>query len=641
MNPVAEALTGWTSADSLNQPMDRVCPLLDEGTGQPVTSPVTRVLREGTVVGLGNHTVLVNRNGKHIPIEDSAAPIRSKTGQMLGVIMIFHDVTEERAHENALRESEARFRVMSDTAPVMIWTSGTDTLCDYVNQSWLDFTGRTFADEVSRGWAQGVHPDDLTPILTTYRTAFTARQPFTVEYRLRRHDGSYRWIVDHGVPRTAPDGTFAGYIGSCLDVTEQRQTLAYTEQLQTLTSALNSAVTPVQVAEVIMQATVNSLGSHLSAVATLDDDQQITYLHVYGMADDVLAARGPRSLDDSAPMTAAIRSHEALWIETRADFLARFPQLEVMPGGVRAICANASLPLKVEGRTIGGLTISFPTARVFGSAERTFITALAEQCALALDRARLFLAEQKARQDAEAADRLKLEFLALISHELRTPLASIKGFATTMMADDVQFDSETQRSFVGIIDEEADRLTELIEQLLDLSRLQAGNLRIKPQPTPFDSILDTAMAQFETLTIGHQLIIHLPPDLPLLMADAPRIAQVLVNLVGNATKFAPPHSQIMLTASAQGGMARIEVSDHGLGIPVEARRYVFDPFRQVEDNAATQKGAGLGLAICRGLVSQHGGEIWIEDRPGGGTTFAFTIPIATSLSPGGEANSVA
>jgi PAS domain S-box-containing protein len=149
-------------------------------------------------------------------------PDKDEQGNVRGWIASIVDITERKRAREALRESEARFRVMADTAPVLVWMSDVTKLCSWFNKPWLDFTGRTIEQELGNGWAELVHPDDFERCLETYTSSFEARQPFKMEYRLRRHDGEYRWLLDHGVPRYAEGGEFLGYIGSCIDVTERR-----------------------------------------------------------------------------------------------------------------------------------------------------------------------------------------------------------------------------------------------------------------------------------------------------------------------------------------------------------------------------------------------------------------------------------
>ena len=224
LNPSAERLTGWRLRDARGVPLLKVMELVDEKTGNRAPLPIDRTARRGPVAI--SSILLVDRKGKRYPIEDSAAPIASMSGEPVGHVVVFRDVTHSRRAQSALQESEARFRATADSAPVLIRMSDSTRACDYFNRQWLEFTGRTMEQELGDGWAQGVHPDDLPRCLSIYNTAFDARQPFKMEYRLRRFDGEYRWIIDHGVPRFAADGVFLGYIGACMDITEQKKARA-------------------------------------------------------------------------------------------------------------------------------------------------------------------------------------------------------------------------------------------------------------------------------------------------------------------------------------------------------------------------------------------------------------------------------
>lgn len=161
------------------------------------------------------------KDGTQFPVEIGLNPIETEEGTL--VLSSIVDITGRKRTEEALKESEERFRNMADTAPVMIWVSGPDKRCTFFNKTWLDFTGRTMEQELAHGWAEGVHPDDFDRCFAAYSTAFDAQRRFRVEYRLRRADGEFRWILDDGVPRFTPGGVLAGYIGSCIDITEERR----------------------------------------------------------------------------------------------------------------------------------------------------------------------------------------------------------------------------------------------------------------------------------------------------------------------------------------------------------------------------------------------------------------------------------
>ncbi|MEP6896232.1 MAG: ATP-binding protein, partial [Chloroflexota bacterium] len=294
------------------------------------------------------------------------------------------------------------------------------------------------------------------------------------------------------------------------------------------------------------------------------------------------------------------------------------------------VVGSILFPLIAGGEWYGMLSLHFDQPITLNDTEVRHLQGMVDEAAMGVYNFRLLEAEAGARREAEEANNTKLKFLAMISHELRTPLTSIKGFSSTLLADDVEWSPESQRDFIETISFEADKLTDLIEQLLNLSRLEAGAIQIVCRPVKWEEILSTSEAQLNMLTIHHDLVLEeAPADLPALNVDMMRISQVLTNLVNNSVKYSPENTTI--TTSIQKlspKFVKVCVIDEGIGIPRAARSRVFEAFRQLEHEGASIQGAGLGLAICRGLIEAHGGHIWVDDHTGQGTTISFTLPIA-------------
>ena len=216
-NASAERMFGFTAAEAIGQSVEMLAP--PEMREEQRAS--VRRLEVGERITL--ETIRVTKTGSKLDVSITISPIRNPEGQIVGTSKIIRDITERKRAEEAVKESEIRFRLVADTAPVLIWMSGTDKLCTYFNKPWLDFTGRSREQELGNGWAEGVHPSDLQRCLDTYHQSFDRREKLTMEYRLRHYSGEYHWILDIGVPRFNQGGSFAGYIGCCIDITDRKR----------------------------------------------------------------------------------------------------------------------------------------------------------------------------------------------------------------------------------------------------------------------------------------------------------------------------------------------------------------------------------------------------------------------------------
>jgi PAS domain S-box-containing protein len=370
------------------------------------------------------------------------------------------DITDRVQAEAALRESEARFRTMADTVPVMVWVSSPTMERVYFNTSWLNFTGRTMEQDLGYGWTEVLHPDDLQAYMDLYTSSFKARTEFQIEYRLRRYDGEYRWVLSHGVPLILPGGTFAGFIGSSMDITE----------------------------------------------------------HV----------------------------------------------------------------------------------------------------------------ENEERKDT---------FIALASHELKTPITSLKMNAQLLKRRFEKVGEEDVVHRLGKMNEQLDKLTELVRALLDVSRIESGKLDYSFSEFPLEDLLSETVDDMQQVSGEHRIVLDgldTSTRVPV-FADRDRLRQVLTNLIANAVKFSPDEAEVCVGGRLEDGQVTVFVRDYGIGIPQDDQSKIFDRFFQVSKSgrthAETYPGLGLGLYICAEIVKRHGGKIWVESEVGKGATFYFTLPAAMPGEP--------
>jgi|GEM_PF-2274477 len=590
MNEIAAALTGWPPDEGLGKPLSQVFPIMNENTLEAVENPLIKVLADGVIVGLANHTVLVQRDGTKLPIADSGAPIRGEDGKVIGAVLVFRDVTEERRAEAELKESEDRFRMMADSAPVLIWMADLDKLCTYFNQQWLAFTRRTLEQEVGNGWREGVHPDDYERCFETYSSAMDKREAFSMEYRLRRWDGDYIWVLYAGAPRFLADGSFAGYIGSCIDINARKEAEDRTELLQTLTAELSSTLTVEEVAQVFVEKGFGLLGASLGVVALLDTDgDSMTIIGQKNIPAALLAPYQPLPLDAPTHLSQAVRQREPVWIENFEQYQSQYPELAAQSraAGTKTQ-SNASLPLIVNYRLIGGINMSFPYPQRWDEERRAFLMAVAQQCAQAMERAQLHHQAQLAAA-LEERQRLARELHDAVSQTLFSATIIAESLPSIWQRDPTLGNDQVQQ--LGVLNRAA--MSEMRALLLELrpEAILKTNLSILMQ-----QLVEAAKGRKNLqadIEIAHEDG-ELPPNVHVALY---RIAQESIN---NILKHSQA-TQFSLRLEAEAARAQLTIRDNGVG---------FDP---------AVLNAGLGLNNTRERVAAIGAALDIRSQPGEGT----------------------
>jgi two-component system, OmpR family, sensor histidine kinase KdpD len=262
--------------------------------------------------------------------------------------------------------------------------------------------------------------------------------------------------------------------------------------------------------------------------------------------------------------------------------------------------------------------------RTLPATDRRVLGAFAAYAAAALEQGRLSAAAEAARPIA-AADRVRTALLAAVSHDLRTPLASAKAAVTSLRSQDIEWDAEDQRELLATADESLDKLAHLVDNLLDMSRLQAGALAVFPRPADLSEIVARSLDDLGPA--ARAVTVDIPDDLPEVAVDPGILERVIANLTANALRYAPPGVPPVLTGSALRDRVELRIIDHGPGIPDEHRNRMFVPFQRLGDTDNTT-GVGLGLALSRGLTEAMGGTLDPEETPGGGLTMILSLPAA-------------
>jgi PAS domain S-box-containing protein len=410
------------------------------------------------------------------------------------------------------------------------------------------------------------------------------------------------------------------------------------EQIQELTSELSAAANAFAVADAVI---AHSEGVFLRASGTVlarrnDELDELELVGASDLAPETFDRFRHIPLTEHMPLTDVVRSGEPLFLESRSDWEKLYPDLLPALDEVGQQ-AQIVIPLRVAGRCVGSLGIAFREPRRFSESEREFALTVAGQCAVALERARLFEAEQIARSAAESANTAKAEFLATMSHELRTPLNAIAGHVDLLTLEIHGPVTEKQRDALNRIKRAQVHLLGVISDLLNFARLERGNLEYNLERVSLQDVVSDLgpmiEPQFAAKSLSYEL--RLPKETVEVVADREKLVQILLNLLSNSVKFTPPDGRVIIDIGTRAdgtdpeGMIFLRVTDTGIGIATDKLETIFDPFVQLSrGHAARREGTGLGLAISRGLARAMGGDLRARSTAGVSTTFTLTLALA-------------
>ena len=551
-------------------------------------------------------------------------------GRPLRMLGAASDITERKRAEEAARDAEQRYRAIFEATRDGLIINTPDGHIAEANPAACRMHGYGYEQFIGMDTRRIIHPDDRHLFGEFVKVAGSGGE-FRCTARDLRSDGTVFPVEVTGTSFEYNGHTHV--LGVVRDITERTRTHERLERLYAVAAALSEALTPADVARVAVEQGVGALGASAGSLSLLTADGSALEMAGHtGYPEDMMRAWMRYPLDAAVPLTDAVRRGEPVFLESPEERVRRYPALAKVQAR-RETQSSACLPLMAGGKAVGVLGLSFDRPGAFSPADLQFMVSLARQCAQALERARLFEAEQSARAEAERASRAKDEFIAVLSHELRTPLTPV--LLTVSLMESHPGLPEDLREDVAAIRRNVELESRLISDLLDLTRIARGKMQLDFQEVDVHLLLRSAIdiCQREG---SARLVTDLRATRHLVNGDSARLQQVFWNLINNAQKFTGPEGTITVRSSdADGGAVRVEVADTGVGIDPEILPRLFTAFEQGDLRTTRQFGGlGLGLAISRKLVELHNGTIAASSPgKGRGSTFAVELPTVAAFVP--------
>jgi len=646
LNGVAEDLTRWSNADAIGQPLETVFRIVNEYSRKTVENPSARALREGVVVGLANHTVLIGKDGSERPIDDSAAPVRDRDGNVFGSVLVFRDVSERRRIEKQIAEQGEVARKLaaivdsSDDAIVSKSLDGTI-------RSWNGAAERMFgytADEAIGSAITLLFPadrlDEEERIMARIRTGERVEHFDTV--RLRK-DGSAIPVSLTISPVKDAQGQIVGASKIARDITERieadtslRRTearlvaeLESTSRLHELSGRLLSATDLRPALQDVLDNAIRTCGADFGNIQLFNASASALEIAVQrGFRADFLDYfRSVRTDEGSACSQAMQKGGRVVIEDVRLDPSYVAHLAIAASAGYRAV---ASTPLVAHnGAVVGMLSVHFAAPHAVPDSDGKLLDLYARHAADLVERLHLMDELRHVAAGLSEANRQKDEFLAILAHELRNPLAPIRHCLQILRRSP---DASARENARDVMERQLAQMVRLVDDLLDVSRITRGKVELRKERVALSSVIGSAIETSRPLIehMHHELTVSLPGRRLELEADPTRLAQVFSNLLNNAAKYTDSGGDIRLAARVEGDDVVVSVRDNGVGIPADKIDSVFDMFSQVDRSMEkAQGGLGIGLTLVRRLVAMHDGEVKARSEgPGRGSEFLVRLPLA-------------
>jgi len=771
-NNHATEMFGWLREEALGRELaDLVIPARDReahrhGLRRYVATGQARVLNKRIEMPA------LHREGREFPVELAITPIGF--GDELVFTAFLRDITERTRGEAALRESELRFRTTANAAPVLIWMSGPDKRVTWFNQRWLDFVGRAIEQELGDGWCDNLHPADFDRALDTYHAAFDARRPYEMEFRLQRDDGAWRWLLERGTPNIGPNGEFEGFIGTCIDITEHRETvealresrarfktlteslpqmiwtctrdgytdylsrqwLDYTgrsesqqlgkgwleqvhpedrvkveqewsrvvgtgdtfdmsyrirrvdgvyrwfktravplrdpagrilkwfgsntdieefvsasnrvtvqlERMQLLdriTQAIGTHQEASKVFEVVLGSLEQSLGIDFGCVALYDSDPaQITISYVGRksgrLGADIGIAENTRIAVDAEALARCVRG-ELVYLEDLAH-ASHSPFCSCLhAGGLHALVAA---PLMIEGEVFGVLVVARAEPKSFTVDDSEFLRQLSSHVALATQKARLYDALQVAYQDLRQTQQTVMQQERLralgqiasgIAHDINNALSPAALYTQSLLEHEPNLGKRSQEQ-LAVIQRAIEDVAQTVQRMRAFYMPRGLELTLAPVDLNqiLAQVIDLTRARWSNMPQERGIVVSVEsdfsPDLPRVLGAESEVRDAFTNLMLNAVDALPEGGLIRFRTryDQRDNRVLVDIEDNGVGMTETTRSRCLEPFFTTKG----ERGTGLGLPMVFGMLQRHGGDLEIDSELGKGTTLHLAFPAA-------------